>query len=426
MSSTLNIGDNIELITLKARQDSLFEVLQLIYKKSLQAFDSTECLHCFLTYAATLDNIRTQFKNTVNTYNEELLMTVLGAIPDFDAMIPFEELYCKTKAALRRLQSKNTVLDCNHIQYNYKTALQSLAVVSNTPILQSSTHSDALCSPQSFVINDDLPQKSIPLSPNNLHIDSYRNDEVSPSMASCSLDVKKRRHIASYSPASTLAVSSKSLQSLTQSDASRLSQFSTSKPDLSHKNVSPPLINACRNDNISTSMSYYSHDVENYIQTASYSDTSTLAVLSKSLSSSALSASDGDHPSQLWATNTIPTSRNVTKPHNKSYVDSIRVCMNSEILPSITVNSDIDEDGRVNRTNKQTYSHATLTPSVVRVAIDGSLLKLVSSGRFGTRHCLFKSNDDELPQNITPINGKYNMSFEDIADDMGGSTYYET
>ncbi|KAJ0178225.1 hypothetical protein K1T71_006048 [Dendrolimus kikuchii] len=156
---------NFDLHMAIARQDSLFEVLQLIYKKSLQAFDSTECLHCFLTYAATLDNIRTQFKDTVNAYNEELLMTVPGAVPDFDAMNPFEELYCKTKAALRRLQSKNTVLDCNHIQNNYKTALQSLAVVSSTPILQSSTQSDALCSPQSFVINDDLPQKSIPLSP---------------------------------------------------------------------------------------------------------------------------------------------------------------------------------------------------------------------------------------------------------------------
>ncbi|KAJ0176767.1 hypothetical protein K1T71_007946 [Dendrolimus kikuchii] len=263
-------------------------------------------------------------------------MTVPGAVPDFDAMNPFEELYCKTKAALRRLQSKNTVLDCNHIQNNYKTALQPLAVVSSTPILQSCTQSDALCSPQSFVINDDLPQKSIPLSPNNLRIDSYRNDEVSPSKASCSLDVEKCRHTASYSPASTLAVPSKSLQSLTQSDASRLTQFSTSKPDLSHKNVPPPLINACRNDNISTSMSSYSHDVENYIQTASYSDTSTLAVLSKSLSSSALSASDGDRPSQLLVTNTIPSSRNVTKPHNKSYVDSMRISNLAEGHPIIS------------------------------------------------------------------------------------------
>ncbi|KAJ0179231.1 hypothetical protein K1T71_004943 [Dendrolimus kikuchii] len=346
MSSILNIDDNFELIGLKARHNSLFQVLQLIYKKSQQAFDSTECLQCFLAYAATLDNIHKQFKDTVNTYNEELLMTVPGAIPDFDAMIPFEELYCKTKAALRRLQSKNTVLDCNHIQNNYKTALQPLAVVSITPILQSSMQSDAFCSPQSFVINDDLPQKSIPLSPNNLHIDSYRNDEVSTSMASCSLDVEKRRPTASYSPASTLAVPSKSLQSLTQSDASLLPQFSTSKPDLSYKNVPPPLINACRNDNISTSMSSYSHDVENYIQTASYSDTSTVAVLSKLLSSSALSASDGDRPSQLLVTNTIPSSRNVTKSHNKSYVDSIRVCTNSEISSSITVNSDDDDGGK--------------------------------------------------------------------------------
>ncbi|KAJ0175467.1 hypothetical protein K1T71_008626 [Dendrolimus kikuchii] len=319
MSSILNIDDNFELIGLKARHNSLFQVLQLIYRKSLQAFGSTECLHCFLTYAATLDNIRTQFKDTVNAYNEELLMTVPGAVPDFDTMNPFEELYCKTKAALRRLQSKNTVLDCNHIQNNYKTALQSLAVVSSTPILQSSTQSDALCSPQSFVFNDDLPQKSIPLSPNNLQIDSYRNDEVSTSMASCSLDVEKRRHTASYSPASSLAVPSKSLHSLTQSDASRLPQFSTSKPDLSHKNVPPPLINACCNDNISTSMSSYSHDVENYIQTASYSDTSTLAVLSKSLSSSALSTSNNDHLPKSLVASATPASSDVANPHHISY-----------------------------------------------------------------------------------------------------------
>ncbi|KAJ0177856.1 hypothetical protein K1T71_006729 [Dendrolimus kikuchii] len=417
MSSTLNIDDNIELITLKARQDSLFEVLQLIYKKSLQAFDSTECLQCFQGYAATLDNIRTQFKDTANKYNEVLLMTVPGAVPDYEAMIPFEELFCKIKAIIRRVESKNMSVDCNNVINGRPIALQSLVAVPSTSMqtLQFSAQPDASYIPQTFLTNSDLSFSSVPSSLNNSQVFSCRNEAIPTLMASYSHDVESGDQTAFHIPASTLAVPSKSLQLLTQSDASRLPQSSISKPDLSHKEVPLPLINACCNNNISTSMSSYSHDVENYIQTASYSDTSTVAVLSKLLSSSALSASDGDRPSQLWATNTIPTSRNVTKPHNKSYVDSMRVCTNSEILPSITVNSDIDEDGKVNRTNKQTYSRATLTPSVVRVTIDGSLLKLVSSGRFSTRHCLFKSNDDELPQNGVLVNARYNITFKDIA-----------
>ncbi|KAJ0177829.1 hypothetical protein K1T71_006702 [Dendrolimus kikuchii] len=418
MSSTLNIDDNIELITLKARQDSLFEVLQLIYKKSLQAFDSTEFLQCFQGYAATLDNIRTQFKDTANKYNEVLLMTVPGAVPDYEAMIPFEELFCKIKAIIRRVESKNMSVDCNNVINGRPIALQSLVAVPSTSMqtLQFSAQPDASYIPQTFLTNSDLSFSSVPSSLNNSQVFSCRNEAIPTSMASYSHDVESGDQTAFHIPASTLAVPSKSLQLLTQSDASRLPKSSISKPDLSHKEVPLPLINACCNNNMSTSMSSYSHDVENYIQTASYSDTSTVAVLSKLLSSSALSASDGDRPSQLLVTNTIPSSRNVTKPHNKSYVDSIRVCTNSDISSSITVNSDDDDGIKVSRINQHTYSRASLSPSIAHVAIDECLLKSVSSGRLIKRHCGFKSNDYKLPQNTLLIKGKYNMSFEDIAD----------
>ncbi|KAJ0170463.1 hypothetical protein K1T71_013834 [Dendrolimus kikuchii] len=211
MSSTLNIDDNIELITLKARQDSLFGVLQLIYKKSLQAFDSTECLQCFQGYAATLDNIRTQFKDTANKYNEVLLMTMPDAVPDYEAMIPFEELFCKIKAVLRRVNIRQTSLDCN----NNHTVLRLLAAVPSTSIMQSSVHHDVSSLPHSFVDSDYISiYHDVNFPFYNSHV--ILNEKISSSsMAPCSHDDENYTQPAFHLPASISAVLSKSLSSST-------------------------------------------------------------------------------------------------------------------------------------------------------------------------------------------------------------------
>ncbi|KAJ0181452.1 hypothetical protein K1T71_003537 [Dendrolimus kikuchii] len=331
MSSTLNIDDNIELITLKARQDSLFEVLQLIYKKSLQAFDSTECLQCFQGYAATLDNIRTQFKDIANRYNEQLLLSVPGAVPDYETMIPFEEIYCKIKAIIRRVESKN----CNNVINGRPTALQSPVAVSSTSMqtLQFSAQPDPYI-PQTFLTNADLSFSSVPSSLNNSQVFSSRNETIPISMAS------------------------------------------------------------------------YSHDVEIGDRTAFHIPASTLAVPSKSLSFSAQPTCDIHSLPQSLVDNATPASSDVANPHHISYNVSV-TSMNSEI--SSVDNS--DDDNNATHDCQDVHYRASLLPITAE-----SLLKSILSGPLIKRHCGFKSNYYKLPRNTLFIKGKYNISFEDIAD----------
>ncbi|XP_047983961.1 uncharacterized protein LOC125224589 [Leguminivora glycinivorella] len=93
-----------ELSMLEAKRNVFFELVQGIYKKSLVADTDAVSRESFLDAADTIDELRTEFKEVVNEYNRTLLRTKMAAVPNYQPLIAFEDLYCRIRRVVKRLQ----------------------------------------------------------------------------------------------------------------------------------------------------------------------------------------------------------------------------------------------------------------------------------------------------------------------------------
>ncbi|XP_047999640.1 uncharacterized protein LOC125236758 [Leguminivora glycinivorella] len=93
-----------ELSMLEAKRNVFFELVQGIYKKSLVADTDAVSRESFLDAADTIDELRTEFKEVVNEYNRTLLRTKTAAVPNYQPLIAFEDLYCRIRRVVKRLQ----------------------------------------------------------------------------------------------------------------------------------------------------------------------------------------------------------------------------------------------------------------------------------------------------------------------------------
>ncbi|XP_061707388.1 uncharacterized protein LOC133517655 [Cydia pomonella] len=93
-----------ELSMLEAKRNIFFELVQGIYKKSLVVDTDLASRESFLDAADTIDELRSEFKEVVNEYNRTLLRARAAAVPNYQPIIAFEDLYCRIRRVVKRLQ----------------------------------------------------------------------------------------------------------------------------------------------------------------------------------------------------------------------------------------------------------------------------------------------------------------------------------
>ncbi|XP_063630426.1 uncharacterized protein LOC134801759 [Cydia splendana] len=93
-----------ELLMLEAKRNIFFELVQSIYNKSLVIDTDVASRESFLDAAENIDELRSEFKEVVNEYNRTLLRAKEAAVPNYQPIIAFEDLYCRIRRAVKRLQ----------------------------------------------------------------------------------------------------------------------------------------------------------------------------------------------------------------------------------------------------------------------------------------------------------------------------------
>lgn len=102
------ISEEKELTILEAKRNVLFERIQNIYERSKTANSSESTRESFLSYCMTVENIRSDFHNLLDTYNAKLLSIDPDAKPNYQAYTSFEDLYCIIKRIQSQLEGRST------------------------------------------------------------------------------------------------------------------------------------------------------------------------------------------------------------------------------------------------------------------------------------------------------------------------------
>ncbi|KAL4721033.1 hypothetical protein ACJJTC_005347 [Scirpophaga incertulas] len=86
-----------ELSMLEAKRNTLFELVQGIYKKSLTVDTDDISRESFLDAIDTIEEIRLEFKEVVNEHNRTMLRSKITTVPNYQPIIAFEDLYCRIR-----------------------------------------------------------------------------------------------------------------------------------------------------------------------------------------------------------------------------------------------------------------------------------------------------------------------------------------
>lgn len=100
-----------KVILFESKKENLFKILQSIYDLGLQVSVNSSVKSQFLSRISSLDQIRTNFMETLDAYNLALLESGSTTKPNYAPLTAFDEIYCQIKGIESNIRSQNKTND---------------------------------------------------------------------------------------------------------------------------------------------------------------------------------------------------------------------------------------------------------------------------------------------------------------------------
>ncbi|KOB67197.1 putative bel12 ag transposon polyprotein [Operophtera brumata] len=116
---------DLEIILVEQKRNTLFEYIQIVYNNSQKAHTDAESLENFLCSVATIDETRAEFRDLVNEHNKLLLKSNPAAVPNFQTLISFDDLFGRIKRITPCPANYQLIMKCLVDRYQDKRVLAS-------------------------------------------------------------------------------------------------------------------------------------------------------------------------------------------------------------------------------------------------------------------------------------------------------------